>query len=153
MELKKYKKEHGDCNVPRRHGPLGRWVENQRKCYKLLKKGKSSRMSDDRIRKLQSIDFQWSIYQRRGSEAIMQLTTNNTPPDAKSGRKYSSRVASSAATAAQSCVPGELEENQTNDRAVASPVISCEEHIADSSKSTCDEAPEFRPFLLGTGYC
>ena len=63
------------------------------------------------------------------------------------------RSTSSAATDAQSCITGELEENQTNDQAVASPVISCEEHIADSLNITCDEAPEFRPFLLGTGYC
>ena len=67
--------------------------------------------------------------------------------------KYSSKSTSSAATDALSCITGGLEENQTNDQAVASPVISREGYIADSSKSTCDEAPEFRPFLLGTGYC
>ena len=69
------------------------------------------------------------------------------------GHKYSFRSTSSAAADAQTCITGEIEENQTNDQAVASPVISCEEHIADISKSTCNEAPEFRPFLLGTGYC
>ena len=69
------------------------------------------------------------------------------------GYKYSLKSPSSTETDAQSCITGELEENQTNDEAVASPVISCEEHIADRSKSTCDEGPEFRPFLLGTGYC
>ena len=63
------------------------------------------------------------------------------------------RSTSSAAADAQTRITGEIEENQTNGQVVASPVISCEEHIADSSKSTCDEAPEFRPFLLGTGYC
>ena len=33
-ELKKYKKEHGDCNVPLDYGPnptLGIWVDSQRK--------------------------------------------------------------------------------------------------------------------------
>ena len=69
------------------------------------------------------------------------------------GYKYSLISISSVATDAHSCITGQLEENQTNDQAVASPVKSCEEHIADSSKTTCDEAPEFRPFLLGTGYC
>ena len=69
------------------------------------------------------------------------------------GYKYLLRSISSAATDAQTCITGGLEENQTNDQAAASPVISCEEHIADSSKITCDKAPEFRPFLLGTGYC
>ena len=70
------------------------------------------------------------------------------------GHKYSLRSTSSAAADAQVCITGEVEENQTNGQAVmASPVISCEEYIADSSKSACDEAPEFRPFLKGTGYC
>ena len=63
------------------------------------------------------------------------------------------RSTSSAAPDAHSCITGESEENQTNDEAVASPVISFEEHIADRSKSTRYEGPEFRPFLLGTGYC
>ena len=79
------------------------------------------------------------------------MHTISFPPPV--GHKYSLRSTSSAAADAQSCITGELEENQTNDQAVASPVISCEEHIADSSKNTGDEAPEFRPFLLGTGYC
>ena len=69
------------------------------------------------------------------------------------GHEYSLISTSSAAADAHTCITGGLEENQTNDQAVASPVISCEEHIADISESTCNEAPEFRPFLLGTGYC
>ena len=38
---------------------LGNWVNTQRQKYKLLKEGKSSTMSDDRIHKLESIGFQW----------------------------------------------------------------------------------------------
>ena len=53
----------------------------------------------------------------------------------------------SAATDTQTCITGRLDDNQANGQAVASPVISYEEHIDDSSKSTCDEAPEFRPCL------
>ena len=69
------------------------------------------------------------------------------------GHEYSFRSTSSAAADAQTCIIGITEENQTNGQAVASPVMSCEEHIADSSKTACDEAREFSPFLLGTGYC
>ncbi|EJK67421.1 hypothetical protein THAOC_11548, partial [Thalassiosira oceanica] len=29
-ELKQYRNDHGDCNVPQRQGKLGRWVKNQR---------------------------------------------------------------------------------------------------------------------------
>ena len=86
QELKKYKETHGDCNVPNKHKSLGTWVHTQRQYYRLLKEGKYSHMSDDRIQKLESIGFQWSCNQRRDSDAIMQLTTNNTPPDAKSGK-------------------------------------------------------------------
>ena len=84
--VKKYKETHGHCNVPRKHGPLGIWVDTQRKSYRLLKARKSARMSDDRIQKLEAIGFQWSCNQQRDSDAIMQLPTNNTSPDAKSGK-------------------------------------------------------------------
>ena len=59
--LKKYKETHGNCNVPRRHDHLGIWVMSQRRNHRLLKEGKSSPMSDDRISKLESIGFQWSF--------------------------------------------------------------------------------------------
>ena len=61
QKLKKYKETHRDCSVPQRHGPLGRWVDKQCQDYRQLKNGKSSPMSDDRIQKLESIGFQWSL--------------------------------------------------------------------------------------------
>ena len=61
QELKKYRETHGDCNVPRKHGPLGNWVYKQRLDYRLLQDGESAHMSDDRIQKLESIDFGWSL--------------------------------------------------------------------------------------------
>ena len=57
QELKEYEKTYGNCNVSQRHEVLGSWVKNQRRNYRLLKDGKSSAMSDDRIRKLESIGF------------------------------------------------------------------------------------------------
>ena len=69
------------------------------------------------------------------------------------GHMSSFGSASATATDAQSSSPVLFEDSHTDDLAVASPVVSCERHVVDSSKITCDEAPEFRPFLLGTGYC
>ena len=61
QKLKKYKEMHGHCNVPTKSGRLGRWVNRQRYYCRLLKEGKSSRMSDDRIQKLELIGLQWSL--------------------------------------------------------------------------------------------
>ena len=53
-ELKQYKGEHGDCNVPRREGPLGTWVINQRSSYN------KGTLSQERIKQLESIGFTWN---------------------------------------------------------------------------------------------
>ena len=50
-ELKEYKKEHGDCNVPLNHGPLGLWVSIQRKVRTRL-------LSKERIQLLNEIGFE-----------------------------------------------------------------------------------------------
>ena len=59
-ELKLYRENHGHCNVARKN-PLGIWVHTQRSQYRLLKQGKLSHMTDDHIRMLDSIGFQWDI--------------------------------------------------------------------------------------------
>ena len=59
QELKSYKETHGNCDVPARHGSLGRWIYTQHQQYRLLKDGNQSPLSDDRICKLESIGFQW----------------------------------------------------------------------------------------------
>ena len=53
-ELVQYKAKHGHCNVPRSQGQLGNWANNQRAMYK---KGK---LSQDRINRLNGIDFDWT---------------------------------------------------------------------------------------------
>ena len=53
-ELITYKTEHGHCNIPQSLGSLGKWVDNQRH---QKRKGK---LSDERVRKLNDIEFQWS---------------------------------------------------------------------------------------------
>ena len=61
-ELKKYRKEHGDCLVPNRYNvnqKLGNWVDTQRKHYRLMKKGEKSQMTEERVEKLEAIGFVW----------------------------------------------------------------------------------------------
>eukprot|EP00978_Attheya_sp_CCMP212_P011572 scaffold28638_cov38-Attheya_sp.AAC.1 len=57
QELVDFKKINGHTNVPRRAGPLGRWVSYKRAQYCLLKEGKHSTMTNDQFEKLESIGF------------------------------------------------------------------------------------------------
>ena len=61
QELQSYKAKHGHCNVPTKSGKLGRWVKRQRLQYRLLKEGKPSSMTDERVRKLELIGIEWSV--------------------------------------------------------------------------------------------
>ena len=60
-ELEAYKAKHGHCNVPTKSGKLGYWVNTQRTQYRLSKEGKYSFMTDERVHKLESIGFRWSL--------------------------------------------------------------------------------------------
>ena len=57
-ELVRYKAKHGDCKVPASQGQLGSWVLKQRQIYK---KGK---LPQDRIDRLSSIGFNWTLVER-----------------------------------------------------------------------------------------
>ena len=58
-ELKQYKSLHGNCNVRASQGELGIWVNNNRRQYRLLMDGLHSHMTQDRIDKMNEIDFEW----------------------------------------------------------------------------------------------
>jgi len=63
-ELIEYKEKHGNCIVPRNYKsnkPLGEWVVNQRRQYRLLQEGKHSRMTEERVTKLEKVGFKWKI--------------------------------------------------------------------------------------------
>jgi hypothetical protein len=63
-ELKRYKDARGHCRVPSRdkgHPELGRWVMTQRRQYALLKQDRKSRMTRERQRLLEHIDFEWVL--------------------------------------------------------------------------------------------
>jgi hypothetical protein len=64
QELVLYHKEHGHSLVPqhyRLNKKLGSWVSAQRKHYRLMEKGKTSKMTHWKIQQLESIDFLWFV--------------------------------------------------------------------------------------------
>jgi len=61
-QLKEYRKEHGDCLVPTHYTSnprLGRWVHTQRHQRRLMMKGKKSSMTEERVKKLDELGFNW----------------------------------------------------------------------------------------------
>ena len=64
-ELKEYKHEHGDCNVPHHYKAnpqLGNWVGTQRRRYR------QNNLSSERIEALESIGFEWTRPRSGGSK-------------------------------------------------------------------------------------
>ena len=64
--LQCFKAQKGHCRVPwqyKHHGgiKLGCWVHRQRKEYQKLQRGKSSAITQERIKKLSEIDFIWKV--------------------------------------------------------------------------------------------
>ncbi|KAL9191536.1 hypothetical protein ACHAXT_001242 [Thalassiosira profunda] len=60
MELKRYKDEHGNCDIPQKwkeNPSLGRWVDNQKTQHQKLYDGKPTHMTIERIQLLVSIGF------------------------------------------------------------------------------------------------
>lgn len=89
-ELIDYHKEHGDCLVPigyKQNPQLSNWVSTQRQEYKLLLGGRSSRISQERIDKLNEIGFVWEAhrggkskqYKKRARAADTTNITRNKP--------------------------------------------------------------------------
>ena len=66
-ELREYREEHGDCNVPQRQGHLGVWVGRQRQYYK------KGTLSDERIAGLESIGLVWDLNEREWLDRFDEL--------------------------------------------------------------------------------
>ena len=67
-DLVQYKAKHGDCRVPRSQGPFGIWVNYQRALYK------NNKLSQDRVDRLNSIGFPWSLTGRPGRRKALPST-------------------------------------------------------------------------------
>lgn len=75
-ELCLYRKANGHCLVPhtyRENLPLARWVKRQRYQYKLMKEGKPSTMTEDRVKDLEDIGFVWDSQGAAWSERLEEL--------------------------------------------------------------------------------
>jgi len=69
VELMKFKKDFGHCNVPQKftaNPALGYWCKDLRYSYTLLKKGQPTLkdLSGDRIERLEKIGFKWIVFSR-----------------------------------------------------------------------------------------
>ena len=63
--LCQYRAAKGDCLVPGRHPKLGPWVQVQRAQYRLHREGKPSTLTQDKVDRLQALDFTWQIAPNR----------------------------------------------------------------------------------------
>lgn len=67
QELKEFKQKYGHCNVSRKHHKkykeLAQFVSMQRHYYKLYKRGQTSRMSEERIKVLTELGFNFNFEQ------------------------------------------------------------------------------------------
>ena len=61
QELAAYRAETGHCNVPKRYGPLGNFVNKQRQLHRKHMEGQTSSLTPERIQVLEQLGFQWSI--------------------------------------------------------------------------------------------
>merc|ERR1712150_227607 len=149
-ELESYKVKHGHCNVPPIAGKLGRWVAYQRVQYRLLQEGKQSSMTDERIQKLESIGFQWSLRRSQSKSAVqpavlavattdMGTVSISTPDDV--------HIQVKGASSNDHIANVDCQLNDSRD-------VSCvEPDVVISSKAADKVDSDFRPFLLGGGNC
>ena len=81
--LKAYKERHGNCTVRRKYRvdnlPLGEWVHKQRQQWALKNKGKYSTISQDRIDRLNDIDFPWPQHTVYRVHSSSKKTTSLSP--------------------------------------------------------------------------
>lgn len=73
QELQTYRKQHGDCCVPISYAAnpvLAHWVSTQRKQYNLRLKGKWTNLTQDRIKRLNSIGFAWNRWEYEFSKMV-----------------------------------------------------------------------------------
>eukprot|EP00814_Leptocylindrus_danicus_P011952 CAMPEP_0116032960 /NCGR_PEP_ID=MMETSP0321-20121206/18594_1 /TAXON_ID=163516 /ORGANISM="Leptocylindrus danicus var. danicus, Strain B650" /LENGTH=221 /DNA_ID=CAMNT_0003508723 /DNA_START=63 /DNA_END=728 /DNA_ORIENTATION=+ len=143
-ELKSFKAKHGHCNVNSSLCKLGRWVIKQRNQYLCLKEGKTSYMTDERIQMLESIGFQWSLRRSENNSAMQPAvfagsTTDMEPVSALTA--YDAHHRGTEASYNDHITNIDGQKNDSRDVSIHEPdvVISSE--------------AEFRPFLLGGGYC
>ncbi|KAL3775719.1 hypothetical protein ACHAWO_011455 [Cyclotella atomus] len=67
-ELQEYKRQHGNCRVPRKYSnTLHHWVDQQRKYFR------EGKIHQDRLQRLNEIGFSWNACESRWSLRYSQL--------------------------------------------------------------------------------
>ena len=75
-ELCTYREQMGHCLVPHTFSenlPLARWVKRQRYQYKLMRDGKASTMTEERVKALEDIGFVWDSQGAAWGERLAEL--------------------------------------------------------------------------------
>eukprot|EP00816_Leptocylindrus_hargravesii_P003939 CAMPEP_0196825058 /NCGR_PEP_ID=MMETSP1362-20130617/92836_1 /TAXON_ID=163516 /ORGANISM="Leptocylindrus danicus, Strain CCMP1856" /LENGTH=227 /DNA_ID=CAMNT_0042205429 /DNA_START=275 /DNA_END=958 /DNA_ORIENTATION=+ len=145
-ELEAYKAKHGHSNVPFRLGKLGRWASMQRRQHRLFKEGKSSHMTDERVQRLESIGFRWSVCVSSRICPTMQMR------DTKNAAAAQESVSPMDDGHFRVAVVSSNNDDKMDGQADSNGV-SCDPPIVSTSQGENEDESKFRPFLLGTGYC
>lgn len=115
-ELREFVKKYGHAEVPIRwkeNPKLSHWVSKQRHDFKLKKTKKSSRLSDDKVRKLNEVGFLWEGSRRSLKDKISLETPYVHSSDVEgedteelpAARKISTAAFPALATAAANALP------------------------------------------------
>jgi len=106
----KYKEDTGNCNVPRKwkkDPTLGEWVHFQRRQFRLRQLNRRNHMTDERIRKLEAIGFEWT----RGTNSqpsYIRLYEQNKELAAHTGLTANENHVAEAAAMSSSEVPADV---------------------------------------------
>lgn len=77
-DLRIFHRENGHCNVPTDHRQfpkLGLWIKEQRRHFTLMKQGKSSHLTEERIAALNSVGFCYDTHETSFKERLKELAT------------------------------------------------------------------------------
>jgi hypothetical protein len=75
-DLKQFREENGHCHVPLNNSEypkLGLWVKEQRRHCTLMKQGKQSHMTEERIAELDTIGFCWDTHEATWLDRLREL--------------------------------------------------------------------------------
>jgi hypothetical protein len=142
----KYKEDTGNCNVPRKwkkDPTLGKWVHFQRRQFRLRQLNRHNHMTDERIRKLEAIGFEWN----RGTNSLpsyIRLYEQNKELSAHTGLGASENHVAEAAAMSSSEEPADVPQ-------IA--VVDGEEQVkASSSERVCvvDAVQQFQHEMVSS---
>jgi len=76
QELQEYKRNFGDCLVPKLFSSnpvLAKWVDQQRTQYKYLQDRQRSHLTPDRLTLLEEVEFVWNVHYYKWNLRLQEL--------------------------------------------------------------------------------